>query len=54
MNKRKHKKVEKRRKKYIVVCGMVMQKPQCDECNYCECETCPTWHGKLMEDETDD
>lgn len=53
MNKKKHKKVEKRRKKYIVVCGMVMQEPQCNECNYCECETCPTWHG-MSEDKDND
>ena len=46
LKKAKKKKVNKRRNKYIVVCGMVMQEPKCGICNYNECETCPTWHGE--------
>ena len=39
----KHK--AKKRNMSIVICGMVVESPKCDDCNYCECETCPTWHG---------
>lgn len=31
----------------IVIDGKPVPDPEkkCDDCNYCECETCPTWHG---------
>ena len=39
----------------IVIDGKPVPDPEhlCDDCNYCECETCPTWHGIKKEDEND-
>ena len=36
---------------YIVVDGKPVNHIHCDDCNYCECETCPTWHGEEVEHE---
>lgn len=45
MNKKK-----KKKDVYIVVNGTVVHAPKCDICNYCECETCPTWYGETLEE----
>ena len=42
---------KKKKKVVIVVNGSIVKEPKCDKCNYCECETCPTWHGLEQEDE---
>ena len=39
---------------YIVVDGKVVDNKDCDYCNYCECESCPTWHGEGTDDEKDE
>lgn len=44
------KKKKKKKNIVIVVNGSIVKEPKCDECNYCECETCPTWHGETMEE----
>ena len=42
----------------IIIDGKPVEDPEkkCDDCNYCECETCPTWQGLGQEenDETDE
>lgn len=43
------KKKKKKKRVYIIVNGSVIREPKCNECNYCECETCPTWYGDKME-----
>lgn len=49
MDKKKNKK-NKRKNVVIVVNGSIVKEPKCNDCNYCECETCPTWHGETLED----
>lgn len=34
-------KKKKKKDVYIVVNGSVVREPKCNDCNYCECETCP-------------
>ena len=51
--KEKKKKKKKKKKVVIVVNGSIVKEPKCNECNYCECETCPTWHGLDQEDDHD-
>ena len=31
----------------IIIDGKPVPDPEliCDDCEYCDCETCPTWHG---------
>ena len=43
-------KKKKKKDVYIVVNGSVVREPKCNDCNYCECETCPTWHGEMLEE----
>ena len=50
MNKKNKKKKNKKKNIVIVVNGSIVKEPKCNDCNYCECETCPTWHGETLED----
>ena len=51
MNKRiKKNKKKKKKNVVIVVNGSIVKEPKCNVCNYCECETCPTWHGEPLEE----
>lgn len=40
----------KKKHVFIVVDGKPVKNLDCDECNYCECESCPTWHGEEVKD----
>ena len=46
----KAKKAANKKHVFIVVDGKPIKNLDCDECNYCECESCPTWHGEEVKD----